>query len=257
MSWNKWLKDPSEIMKPGETVETVVLKVDKDNKKISLGYKQILPNPWEQLKARHPEGSILEGVVKNVADFGVFVDVGEKIDGLVHVSDLSWNTKVKNPGEMFSKGDHVRVKVLKVDPEAQKFSLGVKQLEEDPWTGVENKFKKGDLISGKVTRVTDFGAFVEVAKRIEGLVHVSEISREKIESPAAVLQAGQEVGVVVLGVDRANKKISLSIRGYQDALERKDTESYMDKKNDGSGDGIGALGEVLLAKMKANDEHGG
>jgi len=257
MSWNKWLKDPSEIMKAGDTVEAVVLKVDKDNKKISLGYKQILPNPWDELKVRHPEGSIVEGVVKNVADFGVFVDIGEEIDGLVHISDLSWNARIKNPGELFKKGDRVRAKVLKVDSEAQKFSLGVKHLEEDPWSGIDKRFKKGDLILGKVTRVADFGAFVEVAKGIEGLVHISEISQEKVESPAAALQVGQEVGTVVLGVDRANKKISLSIRGYGDALERKDTESYMEKKSDSPGENIGVLGEALLAKMKANDEQSG
>jgi len=258
MSWNKWLKDPSEIMKTDEMVEAVVLKVDKENKKISLGYKQILPNPWDELKVRHPEGSIVEGVVKNVADFGVFVDIGEEIDGLVHISDLSWNARIKNPGELFKKGDRVQAKVLKVDPEAQKFSLGVKHLEEDPWAAIDKRFKKGDLITGKVTRVTDFGAFVEVAKGIEGLVHISEISQEKVESPAAVLQAGQEVGTVVLGVDRTNKKISLSIRGYNDALERKDTESYMvEKKSEGPGENIGVLGEALLAKMKANDEQSG
>ncbi len=257
MSWSKRLKDPSEIMKAGEQVEVVILKVDKANKKISLGYKQILANPWDELKSRHPEGSVVEGVVKNVADFGVFVDIGEEIDGLVHVSDLSWNTRVKNPGEMFKKGDRVQAKVLKVDPDAQKFSLGIKHLTEDPWAGIEKRFRKGDLVTGKVTRVADFGAFVEIAEGIEGLVHVSEISREKVESPGAVLKSGDEVGAVVLGVDRANKKVSLSIRGYQDALERKDTESYLEKQPDGHGENIGALGEALLAKMKSNGEQGG
>ncbi len=257
MSWSKRLKDPSEIMKAGEQVEVIVLKVDKANKKISLGYKQILANPWDELKARHPEGSVVEGVVKNVADFGVFVDIGEEIDGLVHVSDLSWNTRIKNPGELFKKGDRVQAKVLKVDPDAQKFSLGLKHLTEDPWAGIEKRFKKGDLVNGKVTRVADFGAFVEIADGIEGLVHVSEISREKVESPAAVVKAGDDVGAVVLGIDRANKKVSLSIRGYQDAVERKDTESYMEKQPDGHGENIGALGEALLAKMKSNGEHGG
>jgi small subunit ribosomal protein S1 len=257
MSWSKRLKDPSEVMKAGDTVEVVILKVDKANKKISLGYKQIIANPWDELKARHPEGSIVEGVVKNVADFGVFIDIGEEIDGLVHVSDLSWNTRVKNPGELYKKGDRVHAKVLKVDPEVQKFSLGIKHLAEDPWAGIEKRFKKGDLVTGKVTRVADFGAFVEIAEGIEGLVHVSEISREKVESPGAVVKAGDEVGAVVLGVDRANKKVSLSIRGYQDALERKDTESYLGKQPENSGEGIGALGEALLAKMKSNGEQGG
>jgi small subunit ribosomal protein S1 len=257
MSWSKRLKDPSDVMKAGDVVDVVILRVDKANKKISLGYKQILANPWDELKSRHPEGAVVEGVVKNVADFGVFVDIGEEIDGLVHVSDLSWNTRIKNPSELFKKGDRVQAKVLKVDPENQKFSLGIKQLGEDPWAGIEKRFKKGDLVTGKVTRVADFGAFVEIADGVEGLVHVSEISREKVESPGAVLKAGDEVGAVVLGVDRTNKKVSLSIRGHQDAVERKDTESYMGKQSDNPGEGIGALGEALLAKMKSNGEQGG
>ena len=254
MSWSKRLKDPSEVMKAGDPVEVVVLKVDKANKKISLGYKQLLSNPWDELRALHPEGSIVEGVVKNVADFGVFVDVGEDIDGLVHVSDLSWNTRVKNPSEMFKKGDRVRAKVLKIDSEAQKFSLGIKQLAEDPWAGIEKRFKKGDIVTGKVTRVADFGAFVEIADGIEGLVHVSEISREKIESPAAVLKVGDDVGAVVLGVDRSNKKVSLSIRGHADELDRKNMESYLGKQAETPNENIGALGEALLAKFKANGE---
>jgi len=258
MSWSKRLKDPSEVMKAGDAVEVVVLKVDRGNKKISLGYKQLLSNPWEELKARHPEGSTVDGVVKNVADFGVFVDVGEEIDGLVHVSDLSWNTRVKNPGELFRKGDRVQAKVLKIDPEAQKFSLGIKQLGEDPWAGIEKRFKKGDVVTGKVTRVADFGAFVEIAEGIEGLVHVSEISKEKIESPAAVVKPGDEVGAVVLGVDRGNKKVSLSMRGYQDELERKNMESYLGKPPDPPAENVGTLGEALLAKLKpGNGEQGG
>ena len=258
MSWSKRLKDPSEVMRAGEPVEVVVLKVDKGNKKISLGYKQLLVNPWDELKARHPEGSVVEGVIKNVADFGLFVDIGEEIDGLVHVSDLSWNTRVKNPGELFRKGDRVQAKVLKIDPDTQKFSMGIKQLGDDPWAGIEKRFRKGDLVKGKVTRVADFGAFVEIADGIEGLVHVSEISREKIESPAAVLKPGDEVGAVVLGVDRANKKVSLSMRGYADELERKNMESYLGKQPDPPTENVGTLGEALLAKMKpGNGEQGG
>ncbi|HEX9191862.1 MAG TPA: 30S ribosomal protein S1, partial [Candidatus Deferrimicrobiaceae bacterium] len=249
MSWSKRLKDPSEVMKAGEAVEVVVLKVDKGNKKISLGHKQLLVNPWDELRARHSEGSVVEGVVKNVADFGLFVDIGEEIDGLVHVSDLSWNTRVKNPGELFRKGDRVQAKVLKIDPDAQKFSLGIKQMGDDPWAGIEKRFRKGDLVTGKVTRVADFGAFVEIADGIEGLVHVSEISREKIESPAAAVKPGDEVGAVVLGVDRANKKVSLSMRGYADELERKNMESYLGKPSDPPPENVGTLGEALLAKL--------
>src|SRR5512134_2445501 len=258
MSWSKRLKDPSEVMKAGEAVEVVVLKVDKGNKKISLGHKQLLVNPWDELRARHSEGSVVEGVVKNVADFGLFVDIGEEIDGLVHVSDLSWNTRVKNPGELFRKGDRVQAKVLKIDPDTQKFSLGIKQMGDDPWSGIEKRFRKGDLVTGKVTRVADFGAFVEIAEVIEVLVHVSEISLEKIESPSAVLKPGDEVGAVVLGVDRVNKKVSLSIRGYADELERKNMESYLGKPSDPPPENVGTLGEALLAKLKpGNGEQGG
>jgi small subunit ribosomal protein S1 len=258
MSWSKRLKDPSEVMKAGDTVEVVILKVDKEGKKISLGYKQLLSNPWDELRALHPEGSIVEGVVKNVTDFGVFVDVGEEIDALAHVSDLSWNTRVKSPSDLFRKGDRVRAKVLKIDPASQKFSIGIKQLAEDPWAGVEKRFRKGDLVNGKVTRVADFGAFVEIADGIEGLVHVSEISGEKIESPSAVLKAGDEVGAVVLGVDAANRKVSLSIKGYADAIERKNMETYLGKPADPPAENIGALGEALLAKFKAaNGADGG
>ena len=258
MSWSKRLKDPSEVMKAGDPVDVVVLKVDKGSKKISLGYKQLLVNPWEELKTRHPEGSVVEGVVKNVAEFGVFVDIGEEIDGLVHLSDLSWNTRVRNPGELFRKGDRVQAKVLKVDPEAQKFSLGIKQLGEDPWAGIEKRFRKGDLVTGKVTRVADFGAFVEIADGIEGLVHVSEISREKIESAAAAVKPGDEVGAVVLGVDRANRKVSLSMRAHADELDRKNMESYLGKQPETPAESVGSLGEALLAKLKpGNGEQGG
>jgi len=201
---------------------------------------------------------MVEGTIKNVADFGVFVDVGGEIDGLVHVSDLSWNMRVKNPGELFKKGDRVQAKVLKIDPENQKFSLGIKQLGEDPWAGIEKRFRKGDLVTGKVTRVADFGAFVEIADGVEGLVHVSEISREKIESPASVVKPGDEVGAVVLGVDRVNKKVSLSMRGYADELERKNMESYLGKQADTPPENVGSLGEALLAKLRPNNgEQGG
>jgi small subunit ribosomal protein S1 len=160
---------------------------------------------------------------------------------------------VKNPSELFKKGDQVRAKVLKIDPEAQKFSLGIKQLAEDPWAGVEKRFRKGDIVTGKVTRVADFGAFVEIADGVEGLVHISEISREKIESAAAALKPGDEVGAVVLGVDRSNKKVSLSIRGHADELDRKNMESYLGKQAEAPSENIGALGEALLAKFKTSN----
>jgi small subunit ribosomal protein S1 len=254
MSWSKRLKDPSEVMKPGDTVDVVVLKLEKENKKISLGYKQLLANPWDQLRATHPEGSVVEGVVKNVTDFGAFVDIGDEIDGLVHISDLTWNQRIKHPGEVLKKGDRIQAKVLKIDPELHKFSLGVKHLSPDPWSGVESRFKKGDHVTGRITRVADFGVFVEVADGVEGLVHISELSREKVDSPATLFKEGGEVGAVVLSVDRGGKKISLSIRAFQDGAERKDMESYLSSPSDPPQETTTAFGEALRAKLNMNGE---
>ena len=254
MSWSKRLRDPSEVMTVGDTVEVVVLKLEQEQKKISLGFKQLLPNPWEQLRVAHPEGSEVEGVVKNLTDFGVFVDIGGEIDGLVHISDLTWSQRVKHPGELLKRGDRVRAKVLKVDPHAQKFSLGIKHLESDPWDGVEGRFRKGAAVNGKITRVADFGVFVELEEGVEGLVHISELSREKVDTPHSLFKAGDAVGAVVLSVDRAGKKISLSVRAHQDGMERKDLESYMSRSSDPP-ENMTALGEALTrAKMKINGE---
>jgi small subunit ribosomal protein S1 len=253
MTWSKKLKDPSEILKAGETVEVVALRVEKEHKKISLGLKQLLSNPWDELRSKHPEGSIVEGVVKNLTDFGVFVDIGSEIDGLVHVSDISWSQRVKHPSELYKRGDRVQARVLKVDPESQKFSLSIKHLTVDPWSGIEIRFRKGNVVAGRVSRVADFGVFVELADGIEGLVHISELSREKVDNPNSLFKAGDEVGAVVLAVDRANKKISLSVRAYQDETDRKNMESYMSKPSDSS-ENLTVLGEALRAKLKINSE---
>ncbi|MGA6994472.1 MAG: 30S ribosomal protein S1 [Candidatus Deferrimicrobiaceae bacterium] len=253
MSWSKRLKDPSEVMKSGDIVDVVVLKLEKENKKISLGYKQLLSNPWDELRSAHPEGSVVEGVVKNITDFGAFVDIGDEIDGLIHISDLSWNQRIKHPGEVLKKGDRVQAKVLKIDPEAHKFSLGVKHLSPDPWEGVERRFKKGDSVSGRIARVADFGVFVELAEGVEGLVHISELSREKVDTPNALFKEGDEVGAVVLSVDRNNKKVSLSIRAHQDGAERKDMESYLSPSSDPPEETT-AFGEALRAKLNIDGD---
>jgi len=253
MSWSKKLKDPSDVLSAGDSVEVVALRVEKEHKKISLGLKQLLPNPWDDLRASHPEGSIVEGVVKNITDFGVFVDIGGEIDGLVHVSDISWSQRVKHPSELFKKGDRLKARVLKVDPESQKFSLSIKHLTLDPWAGIETRFRKGDQVTGRVTRVADFGVFLELADGIEGLVHISELSREKVDNPNSLFKPGDEVGALVIAVDRANKKISLSVRAYLDEQERKNMESYMTKPTQPS-ENLSVLGEALRAKLKTNSE---
>jgi small subunit ribosomal protein S1 len=240
-------------LKAGDTIEVVALRVEKEHKKISLGLKQLLSNPWDELRSKHPEGSVVEGVVKNLTDFGVFVDIGSEIDGLVHVSDISWSQRVKHPSELYKRGDRVQARVLKVDPESQKFSLSVKHLTVDPWSGIEIRFKKGSVVAGRVSRVADFGVFVELADGIEGLVHISELSREKVDNPNSLFKAGDEVGAVVLAVDRTNKKISLSVRAYQDETDRKNMESYMSRPSDSS-ENLTVLGEALRAKLKINSE---
>ncbi len=254
ISWSKKLRDPSEVMKPGDTIEVLVLKVEKEHKKISLGYKQLLPNPWDELRALHPEGSVVDGTVKNVAEFGVFVDIGGEIDGLVHISDLTWNQRVKHPGEVVKKGDKVRARVLKIDPSAQKFSLGIKQLQPDPWDEVDQRVRKGDVVAGRVTRVAEFGVFVELFPGVEGLVHISELAREKVADPEALFRPGDEVNALVLAVDRAAKKVSLSIRGYQESLERRDMESYLARTPEAP-ESRTTMGEAFrAAKLKNNGE---
>jgi len=223
MFWSKKVRHPSSILKDGEELEVQVLGVDQKERRISLGLKQTTPNPWDLLHQGYMEGAVVDVKVKNVTDFGVFVSVDENIDidGLIHVSDISWDPKVKNPKDLFKKGDTVKAKVLTIDPDSEKFSLGIKQLEPDPWTQVANEHPAGSIIRGKITSITDFGAFVEIAQGIEGMIHISEVSHDKIESLAEVLQVGQELDAVVLRVSPENKKIGLSIKALDDTQTRK------------------------------------
>jgi small subunit ribosomal protein S1 len=251
MSWSKNLKSPGDILSIGDRVEVVALKIDEKMRKISLGLKQLSPNPWEILKEKFPEGSIVEGKVKNLTDFGIFVELGEEIDGLVHISDLSWNQRIKHPAEMYRKGDKLKVRVLKINQENQKFSLGIKQLKEDPWFNIQERYKKGGVVTGRVTSIADFGAFIELEEGIEGLVHVTEISEEKIGSPADVLKIGDVVTALIAGVDSQKRKISLSIKLYQKRLEKKEIEAYIRKDDDD----ISVLGEALKEKLKLKEDN--
>jgi small subunit ribosomal protein S1 len=208
MSWTK-LKHPSQKVKAGDQAEVLVLEVDAANKRISLGMKQIEANPWEEAERRYPKGTRIKGQVKNITDFGVFIGIEEGIDGLVHVSDLSWK-KVKHPSELFKKGQEVEALVLNIDSANKRFSLSTKLLERNPWEGVENRYKPGMTIEGRVTSVAEFGAFVELEEGLEGLVHVSELSRGK--KRGADISEGDIVEVEVLNVDPEDNKIGLSIR---------------------------------------------
>ncbi len=244
MFWTKRVRHPSSLLEDGQEVEVMVLGVDQGNRRISLGLKQTFPNPWEVLEDSYPEGTVVNATVKNVTDFGVFVSVDDQIDidGLIHVSDISWDPKVKNPRDLFKKGDVLEAKVLTIDADNEKFSLGLKQLGPDPWTQVANEHPVGTLVKGRVTSITDFGAFVELREGVEGMIHISEVSRDKIDNLADALQVGQEVEAVVLRVSPENKKIGLSIKALDEGSHHAPGRGGMEEKpSDKVGTNLGAL----------------
>jgi small subunit ribosomal protein S1 len=247
MSWTRRVKHPSKMVAVGDTVEAVVLDVDDKNNRISLGMKQLEPNPYEQLTEKYPPGTVVKGKVRNIADFGIFVEIEEGIDGLVHISDMSWTQRVKHPSELFQKGDEVEAVLLNIDTsdgEKPKISLGIKQLVQDPWDRIPQTFPTGKVVTGKVLKVLDFGAFVELEKGVEGLVHVSEIAEEHIEDPRTVLHPNQEVQVMILHADGAERKIALSIKAANRAKEMADAQGYSSANAGGA-----TLGDVMRGKL--------
>jgi small subunit ribosomal protein S1 len=220
MSWTKRIKHPSKMVGISDEVEAVILSVDETNRKISLGIKQIEPNPWSVIEEKYPIGTKVSGMVRNITNFGVFVGLEEGIDGLVHVSDISWTEQIKHPSEKFNKGDEVEAVVLKIDRENEKFSLGIKQLEANPWDGIQERYPLGTEVTGEVTNVTDFGAFVRLEDGIEGLVYSSELSAEAVDKPSAAVEVGQTVTALVTKVAPIDQKISLSIKAVSDREQR-------------------------------------
>jgi len=216
MSWSKKPRHPSKMVSVGDEIEVMVLNIEKETKRISLGMKQLQPNPWDLVSETYPVGSIIEGKIKNITDFGIFIGIEEGIDGLIHVSDLSWTERIKHPTEKYSKGDTIQAVVLKIDRENERFSLGVKQLEPDPWQEALNKYPLGTIVEGKITNVTDFGVFVQLEEGVEGLVHVSEISKEKINSPVGKYNVGDMLRVMVINVSAKDRKIGLSIKALDE-----------------------------------------
>jgi small subunit ribosomal protein S1 len=244
MTWSKKAKHPSKIVALGEEVEIVVLNVDVDAKRISLGMKQLQTNPWDLVSENYPVGSIIEGKIKNITDFGVFIGIEEGIDGLIHVSDLSWTERIKHPTEKYSKGETIQAVVLKIDRENERFSLGIKQLEPDPWQAAIEKYPIGSIVTGKITNVTDFGVFVEVEDGVEGLVHVSEISEEKVDSPVGSYKVGDNLETRVINVSAKDRKIGLSIKALEDK-EEDIIEEYQKNKAAPS-----TIGDLLNAKKE-------
>ncbi len=216
MSWTRRINHPSEIVQPDQEVEVVVLEINKDKQEISLGMKQIEVNPWELVSEKYPPGTVIEGKVRNLANYGAFIEIEPGIDGLLHVGDISWTKKVTHPNEVLKKNDTVKCVVLDVDRERQRISLGTKQLTEDPWlNAIPEHYKPGMVIRGTVTKITNFGVFVELEQELEGLLHISELADHKVENPHDVVKAGDEVDVKILRVDKADRKIGLSLKRAQ------------------------------------------
>ncbi len=224
MTWSKRMKHPSKLVKPGDEVETVVLSVNPSDRRISLGMKQLQENPWEHLSARYPTGTNVEGRVRNLTDFGAFIEIEDGIDGLVHVSNLSWTKRVKHPSEVLKKGEKVKAVVLGVEPENRRLSLGIKQLQPDVWDTFFAQHRVGDVVKGKVLRTAQFGAFVEIAEGVEGLCHVSE-AVDSTGAPAK-LEQGQEHDFKIIKMNQEEKKVGLSLRAVGEEASRADVEAY-------------------------------
>lgn len=244
MSWTKKIRHPSKIVSVGDIVEAQVLDIDPQKKRISLSMKHVEPNPWDLIGEKYPEGTIIEGKIKNITDFGIFIGIDEGIDGLVHISDISWTKRIKHPSELFKKGQEVRAKVLKIDKENERFSLGIKQLTEDPWLTIDQRYPVGKTVTGMVTNKTDFGVFIELEEGIEGLIHVSELSRDKSKPPQ--LEIGDMVTAKVINVSPKDHKIGLSIRRLEMEKEHAVYRDYLHSRQEATTH----LGELLQERLE-------
>ena len=225
MSWTKRVNKPGDVLAIGDEVEAVVLDIDRDSRKISLGLRQKERNPWEALAEKYPKGSRITGKVRNMTNYGAFVEIENDIDGMVHVSDMSWTRKINNPNEVLKPGQEVEVVILEINPEQQRISLGLKQIEEDPWADIANLYKVGDVVTGKVSKITAFGAFVELSNKIDGLIHISQLSRDRVEKVKDVLKSGDEVEARVIKVDTDERRIGLSIKAVSENFTAEDLKA--------------------------------
>ena len=248
MFWTREIKHPSKVLSVGQRIPVMILDINIETKRISLGLKQTTANPWETLKQKYPEGSVITGVIRNVTNFGIFVGVEEGIDGLIHMSDISWKQRVKHPSEMFKKGQTIEAMVLNIDVEHEKFSLGLKQIEKNPWEELSIKYPAGSIVSGKVTNITDFGIFVEIEEGIEGLVHISELSSRRVKSSSELFAVGDSVSAIVKNVDSKSRKIRLSIKDYEAGTEGHTVNQYINNREN-----IGSSLSQALADVKIID----
>jgi small subunit ribosomal protein S1 len=244
MSWTKRITKPSELLKVGDDVEAVVLGIQKDEEKISLGIRQLDPNPWDMVVHNYPVGAHVHGKVRNITTYGAFVELEEGIDGMVHVSDMSWTRKINHPSEVLKKNDEIDALVLDVDTSSQRISLGMKQLANDPWSDIDSRFRIGDVVTGVVSKITSFGAFVELQDHIDGLVHISQISEERIEKIKDVVNLEDEVTARVIKIDREERRIGLSIKAanYDEEQLAAETQTYDTMKDGGD---LMNLGDIL------------
>ena len=249
MTWDKKLKNPEKIVRKGEWLELLVLKIDTEKKRISLGLKQLAPDPWDDLEAKYPPGSIVSGRVKNFTDFGMFVGIGSGIDGLVHMSELSWSRRKNITSEQYRKGSTVEALVLNIDKAQKKFSLSLKRLISDPWKGAGARYHAGDIVQGYVTSVTDFGVFVEIEEGIEGLIHLSEIDDLQGATLSETFPIDSRIEANILNIDEKDKRIALSVKKQKKSEPREDTKINFD----GSDSAFSTLGDVLEPAMQKNN----
>jgi small subunit ribosomal protein S1 len=247
MSWTKNIKSPTQVVSLGDVVDAVVLSVDAENKRISLGLKQVEENPWEIISKKYKPGTVIKGTVKNVTEFGIFIGTEEGVDGLVHISDLSWIRKVKHPAELYKRGQEVEAVVLNVDPEAERFSLGIKQLTEDPWKKeIPSRYQPGTIVEGEVVSITNFGVFLKLEDDVEGLIHVSELAKGRVDDPHKFCNVKDRLKAMVVNLDPAEKKIGLSIKALDQDQDEGSVAEYMKKQESQTSQ----LGDVLRAKLE-------
>ncbi len=246
MSWTRKVRHPSKVVSVAEKVEAVVLDIKPESRRISLGMKQVVPNPWDVIAEKYPVGTTIEGKIKNITDFGLFIGIDEGIDGLVHISDISWIKRIKHPSELYKKGDVIQAIVLDIEKESERFSLGIKQLEDDPWKTVAERYEVGKEITGTITNLTDFGIFVELEEGIEGLVHVSEISKEKIKTPVGQYKISEVITAKVMNINSDERRIGLSIK----RMEMEDEQGLLNDYVNNIGPATSSFGEILRENLQ-------
>ena len=253
LSWTKRIAKPSDVLRQGQEIQAVVLGINREEQKISLGIRQLEANPWDKALEKYPPGTRVKGRIRNLTSYGAFIELEEGLDGMIHVSDISWTRKINHPSEVLKKGDEVEAVVLEIDKSNQRISVGVKQLSEDPWTNIDKYYKVGDLVSGKVTKLASFGAFVGLQHDIDGLVHISQVSEERVDKIKNVLKVGQEVTARVIKIDKSDRRIGLSIKAANYSPEQlKAEQAVLDSLK--PGEDLVALQHAFDAADEAKQE---